>query len=68
MIKLRDFIIFLAGAFFLHTISHAMLPYMVTMPWDLGFMTLTQTSNYWIIAISALLTILLLWWASKLPR
>ncbi|VVC75425.1 hypothetical protein AQUSIP_07150 [Aquicella siphonis] len=68
MIRLRDFLIFLAGAAFFHTISHAMLPYFVALPWPLGFMTLTQYGNYWIIAGSALMTVLLLWWASRLPR
>jgi hypothetical protein len=68
MIKLRDVLIFLAGVTFFHTINHVMLPYFVTLPWDLNFMTLTLTGNYWIIAGSALVTILLLWWASRLPR
>lgn len=66
MITLRDVLIFVAGCTFFHTLEHIMLPYFVDLPWDLKFMTLTQVGNYWIIAGSALVTILLLWWASRL--
>lgn len=65
---LRDFVIFLAGAEFFHTISHLILPYFVTMPVDLRVILLTSTMNIWIVIINGLLTILLLWWAAKLGR
>lgn len=68
MWNLRDTIIFFAGAAFLHTISHIILPFIITMPLDMGFMVLTTTSNFWVIVISAIITIALLWWAYKLRK
>ncbi|QMT61649.1 MULTISPECIES: hypothetical protein [unclassified Legionella] len=68
MCNLRDVVIFLAGAAFLHTISHIVLPYFITMPLDMGFMVLTTQFNFWVIGISAIITIALLWWACKLNK
>lgn len=68
MCNLRDVVIFVSGAAFLHTISHIILPYLVTMPLDMGFMVLTTRCNFWVIGISAIITIALLWWASKLDK
>ena len=68
MFSLRDVVVFFAGAVFFHTISHIMLPNFIALPWDMNFMILTKTMNYWIIGVSAVITLLLLWWASKLPR
>ncbi len=68
MFKLRDVIIFLAGVEFFHTLSHIILPYFVTLPMQLNFMTLTPYLNLIIIIINAIITILLLWWASRLSR
>lgn len=65
-IKLRDFIIFIAGAEFFHTLSHIILPFFISLPLDLNFMILTKQLNFWVIIINALITILLLWWASRL--
>lgn len=66
MCRFRDFLIFLAGAAFFHTLNHIMLPYVVTLPFHTKFMVLTATINLWAIGISALITLLLLWWACKL--
>jgi hypothetical protein len=68
MCKLRDLIIFLAGAQFFHTISHILLPFLITLPLDMRVITITSTVNLWIIIINALITILLLWWACKLGK
>jgi hypothetical protein len=68
MCNLRDVVVFVAGAQFFHTISHILLPYLVTLPLNMGFMELTRTANCWIIAINALITIALLWWACRLKK
>lgn len=66
MLKLRDVLIFLAGAEFFHTLSHIILPYFVTLPIDIKFMMFTPALNVWAIILNALITIGLLWWASRL--
>ncbi|PWY55430.1 hypothetical protein DGG96_11660 [Legionella qingyii] len=68
MCSLRDIVISFAGAEFFHTISHILLPYFITLPIDMKFMQLTATFNYWTIAINAVITIALLWWAHKLKK
>lgn len=68
MIKLRDVIVFLAGAEFFHTISHIILPYFITLPIHTSVIEVTHTVNYVAIFINAIITLLLLWWATKLPR
>jgi len=65
-IKLRDFVIFLAGAAFLHTIGHLVMPHFMALPMDMKVFVLTANMNMWIIIVSALLTIFLLWWAKRL--
>lgn len=65
MLKLRDVIVFLAGAECFHTISHIILPYFITLPLDMGIMTLTPTLNIVVIMVNAAITIVLLWWASR---
>lgn len=66
MFKLRDVVIFAAGAEFFHTLSHIILPYFITLPIDMKFIEFTPTINVWAIAINAVITIALLWWASRL--
>lgn len=66
MRKLRDWVIFLAGAEFFHTLSHIILPYFISMPLNIGIMVLTTRFNFWIIVINAFITLGLLWWADKL--
>ncbi len=66
MLKLRDVVIFFAGAEFFHTISHLILPYFVVLPLDMKFMIFTASLNKGAIILNALITIGLLWWASRL--
>ncbi len=66
MCKLRDIVIFVAGAEFFHTLSHIALPYIVPMPLHVFNMVLTYDTNMWIIGINTIITIALLWWASKI--
>lgn len=66
MLKLRDVVLFFAGAEFFHTLSHIVLPYFISLPLNMGFMMFTPTLNIWAIVINAILTIILLWWASRL--
>lgn len=66
MFKLRDIIIFIAGAEFFHTLSHIFLPLFVNLPLNLSFMTLTPTLNIWTIIINAIVTVLLIWWGSRI--
>lgn len=68
MFSLRDFVIFLAGAEFFHTLSHLLLPYFISLPLDIKFIVLTTTMNIWVVAINALITIALLWWAKRLSK
>lgn len=68
MIKLRDVIVFLAGAEFFHTLSHIILPFFITLPIHTTIIEITNTVNYVAILINAIITLLLLWWAKKLPR
>lgn len=63
MFKLRDIVIFFAGAEFFHTISHIILPYFISLPIDMKFMVLTSTINVLAVIINAVITIALLWWA-----
>lgn len=65
MFTKRDLFVFLAGAAFFHTISHLLVPYFFTLPLEVGGMTITSTFNNWVIALSALVTVLLLWGAKK---
>lgn len=68
MIKLRDVIVFLAGAEFFHTLSHIILPFFIALPIHTTIIEVTNTVNYVAILINAIITLLLLWWAKKLPR
>lgn len=68
MLKLREVLIFLAGAEFLHTLSHLFLAFYATLPLDFKFMILTPSLNFWAIIINGTFTVLLLIWAAKLPR
>lgn len=68
MFKLRDFVLFFAGAEFFHTLSHIILPYFITLPLDMRFMMFTSKLNIWAIIINTIITILLLWWASRLNK
>lgn len=64
--NLKNVLIFLAGAEFCHTFVHVMLAYVNQFPLDMKFIVLTSTLNVWGIIINGLITIVLLWWASRL--
>lgn len=64
--NLKNILIFLAGAEFFHTFVHVMLAYVNQFPLDMKFIILTSTLNMWGIIINGLITIVLLWWASRL--
>ncbi len=64
--KLRDFVVFLAGAEFFHTLSHVVLTALISFPWQTKMMMVTQSLNSWAITLNGAITILLLVWASKL--
>jgi hypothetical protein len=66
MLSLKNILIFLAGAEFFHTFVHTMLAYINRFPLDMKIIVLTSTMNTWGIIINGLITILLLWWASRL--
>lgn len=66
--KLRDVVIFVAGAEFFHTLSHIFLAYGVQLPLSTKWMVLTSRFNMWAILINAIITLLLLLWAKRLPR
>lgn len=66
MFTLRDFVIFLAGFEFFHTISHIILPFFIELPIHTKFILVTSNLNLWAIAINALITVALLWAAYKL--
>lgn len=66
--RLRDVVIFLAGAEFFHTLIHIMLPFILNFPVQGRLMEITSGVNNWAIVINVLLTILLLWWARRLSR
>lgn len=66
MFTTRDIVIFLAGAEAFHTISHILIGYLHILPMQLFSITWTQQLNFWAIIINAVITALLLWWASRL--
>lgn len=68
MFKLRDVLIFIAGAVFFHGLSHIILPYYISLPWDVGSMVITSGINTTIIIVSFVVALLLLWGAKKLSR
>lgn len=68
MFSFRDIIIFIAGAMFLHTLSHIFFPFFINLPLDLKFMVFTSPMNNWTIIISAIITVALLWWANRLSK
>jgi hypothetical protein len=68
MFSLRDVVIFLAGAEFLHTISHILLLMTVPLPLDFKFIVLTPSLNMGAIVCNAVITVVLLIWAAKLSK
>ena len=68
MFSLRDYLIFLAGAATFHTISHLTLAFSGALPMVIGGVEVTSQLNILAIAINTLITIGLLWWASRLSK
>lgn len=68
MCSLRDVVVFFAGAEFFHTLSHIILPYLVKLPIDVAGVDFTPAYNYWAIGINGVITLLLLFWASRLKK
>lgn len=66
--KLRDILIFLAGAEFFHTLSHVVLLLLITFPWQTKWVLVTRSLNQWAIIINAIITVVLLVWASKTKK
>lgn len=68
MFSFREFIIFLAGAEFFHTVSHLILPFFIHLPYETKYVVLTQTLNFWAIVFNGIITLALILWAKRLPR
>jgi hypothetical protein len=65
MFNLRHLLIFVAGALFFATMTHVLLPYFIQLPITVNDVTVTSTLNNWSIAVNALITLGLLWWAYR---
>lgn len=68
MFTLRDFLIFIAGGVMVHLLSHITLAVSGVLPVTVGGVEITPQVNMVAIVLNALITIGLLWWASRLPR
>lgn len=68
MPSFRDVIVFLAGAEFFHTLSHIFINYYIVLPLSTKLIVLTPRMNLIAITVNAIITFLLLWWASKLKK
>ena len=64
----REWIIFFAGVQTFHTLSHLLISLNGILPINFFGITITQTFNTWAIIINAVITLWLLWWASKTSR
>ncbi len=62
----KDYIIFFAGIEAFHTISHGIILFTGILPLELPFITWTQQLNIIAIVVNAIITVALLWWASRL--
>lgn len=62
----KEIIIFLAGAEAFHTLSHIAINLSGALPIHWFFITWDQQLNITAIIINAVVTLLLLWWSSKL--
>jgi hypothetical protein len=66
--SLRDYVLFFAGAQFFHTLSHIIMPYFISLPLNMGFMTVTPMINLIAIGVNAVITIALLYWAKTIRK
>jgi hypothetical protein len=62
----KDTIVFLAGAEAAHTLSHLFINYYCPLPIQFWSIMWTPQLNLIAIVVNTLITIGLLWWASKL--
>lgn len=67
-IKLRDVVIFLAGAEFFHMLSHIVLTSLISFPWQTKVMIVSKSLNSWAILINGAVTVALLVYAAKLKK
>jgi hypothetical protein len=68
MFSFRDFIIFLAGVEFFHTISHILLVLSSSLPSNLKAMMLAPSVNIWAIFINGIITVALFVLAISLSK
>jgi hypothetical protein len=68
MCSKRDIIIFFAGVSAFHTISHIMIGYLGILPLTFLGIDWTVQLNIISIAVNAIITLLLLWWAKNLKK
>jgi hypothetical protein len=61
-------LLFLAGGEAFHTISHVIIAFSGILPLPVFGIDFTQNFNYFAIVTNGLITIALLWWASKVHR
>lgn len=66
--KLRDIVIFVAGAEFFHMLSHIVLTSLISFPWQTRVMIITKSLNSWAILLNGAITIALLVYAAKLKK
>lgn len=64
----RDFIIFIAGAEFFHTISHIFIGLYIELPLQTNLIEITSSLNTWMILFNASITIILISCAVKLSK
>jgi hypothetical protein len=62
----KDYIIFFAGVEAFHTLCHIIISISGTLPIQFFFITWTQPLNIIGIVVNAVITLGLLWWASRL--
>lgn len=61
----KDVLIFFAGALACHTLSHLTIQFTQLLPIQLLGFTLTYNFNIIVIIVSLILTLALIWWASR---
>jgi hypothetical protein len=66
MFSKKEWIIFFEGAEAFHTLSHIVIAWAGVLPIHFFFIDWTQHLNMWGIGINAVVTLGLLYWASKL--
>ncbi len=66
MCSKRDVVIFFAGVSAFHTISHILIGYLGVLPLTFLSIHWTVQLNMIAIAVNAVITVALLWWASKI--